>query len=204
LAGLLLVPVLLAQAAADFDLPSLLARVARPSRAAIRFVEVRYSHLLKAPLAVAGTLERGQDGTLVRRVESPYRETSIVRGRDVVILRDGSRTRQIPLDRAPELQGLISSIDAMLRGDVAQLDRSFNSTLEGSPDRWRVRLVPHDERLRRRLSDVSVYGSGDIARCFALNQPTGDASIIALDASTEADVPHARREDLEQWCGGQP
>jgi hypothetical protein len=192
--------------AADFDLPSLAARVARPSSDAVGFVEVRYSRLLKSPLAVAGTLERGEDGSLVRRVASPYRETSVVRGNDVVIEREGSKPRQIPLDRAPELQGLLGSIAAMLRGDAGQLDRSFATSLEGSPERWRVRLVPKDERLRRRLSDISVFGSDAVARCFVMNQPTGDASIIALGPKAAADVPHGRRDDLETWCrdGQQP
>lgn len=184
----------------EFDLPTLLAQVARPVPDATRFVEVRYSHLLKAPLAVAGTLERGADGSLVRRIESPYRETTTVRGRDVVIARDGSSTRRFSLDRVPELRGLLGSIDGMLRGDAALLGRSFASSLEGSPAQWRVRLAPLDERLRRRLDTIVVSGTDDAVRCFAMDQPTGDASIIALGAGSPDAVSLATREALEAWC----
>lgn len=174
--------------------------VARHAGATVGFVEVRYSRLLKAPLVVTGTLERGADGSLVRRVADPYRETTVIRGNDVSIEREGAQARRFSLDRAPELQGLLGSIDGMLRGDAGRLNRSFAVTLEGVAERWQVRLVPNDERLRRRLSDVSVYGSDATARCFAMNQPSGDASIIALDAPAPAALPHAQRGDLETWC----
>jgi hypothetical protein len=186
--------------AADLDLPTLLTRVARPAPATTAFVEVRYSRLLKTPLAVAGTLERGADGSLVRRIESPYAETTEVRGNDVVVVREGSKPRRFSLDRAPELQGLLGSIGGMLRGDASLLDRSFVSSLEGTDARWHVRLRPHDPRLQRKLSDISVYGSGADTRCFAMYQPNGDASIVALGAAAAADVPHARRDELEAWC----
>jgi hypothetical protein len=186
--------------ATAFDLHTLLARIARPAPDTVGFVEVRYSRLLKTPLSVAGTLERGADGSLVRRIESPYRETTTVRGKDVLIERADSKARRFSLERAPELGGLLGSIDGMLRGDATLLDRSFETSLEGTWARWLVRLVPRDARLHARLENVAVYGDGDEPRCFAMIQTTGDASIIALGVTAAADLPIQHREELEAWC----
>lgn len=194
----MLVPAL--ASAGELDMRTLLASVARPAPDSIGFVEVRYSHLLKSPLAVAGVLERGGDGSLARRVESPYRENTEVRGNDVVVAREDAKPRRFSLDRAPELQGLLSSIDAMMGGDAGKLDRYFTSTLDGTPHAWRVRLVPQDERLRRRLTEISIYGAATDPRCFIMSQPGGDASIIALGVARPDDVPHGTRGELEAWC----
>lgn len=196
--GLLLVPGL--ASAADLDLPTLLERVARNAGASVGFVEVRYSRLLKSPLVVTGTLERGDDGSLVRRVSSPYREATLIRGNDVVVEREGAPTRRFSLERAPELHGLLGSIDGMLRGDAGRLTQGFAATLDGSAERWRVRLVPRDERLRRRLEEISVYGADAAARCFAMRQSGGDASVIALAVAGPDDLPLAGRSQLEAWC----
>jgi Outer membrane lipoprotein carrier protein LolA-like len=186
--------------AADLDLPGLLAQVARPEADTIGFVEVRYSRLLKTPLAVSGTLEHAADGTLVRRVEVPYHERTEIRGNDVVIEREGSRSRRFSLDRVPELQGLLGSIGAMLRGDATLLDRYFSATLDGTLDAWQVLLVPNDPRLGQRLANIAIDGTRQGARCFIMNQPTGDASIIALGVSSVEQVPHGARADFESWC----
>lgn len=187
--------------AADLDLPTLLAQVARPGTAdTIGFVEVRYSKLLKAPLAVAGELQHAADGSLVREVQTPYHERTEIHGNDVVVEREGSRARHFALDRVPELQGLLGSIAGMLRGDPSLLDRYFTTHVDGTLDAWQVQLVPDDARLQKRLASIAINGTRDGARCFVMNQPTGDASVIALGASQPEQVPHASRSELEAWC----
>ena len=86
--------------AAEPDLGTLLARLAQPAPAARSFVEVRFSSLLTTPLVVSGGLEYRADGTLVRRVDAPYQETTELRGQNVRVERAGAKPRQFSLDRA--------------------------------------------------------------------------------------------------------
>ncbi len=123
-------------------------RARRPTRRA--FVEVRYSSLLETPLVVvrAGS-SIGEDGALVRRVESPYQEVTELRGENVSCEREPAPSRaEFSLDRAPELRGMLASFGALLQGDRAMLDRYFVVAAQGTDARWAITLTPRDAKLQ--------------------------------------------------------
>jgi len=189
--------------AADLDATALLARLTRPPPDTTAFVEVRYSALLDRPIAVSGQLEHLEDGALVRRVEVPYRETMELRGENVLVDRAGSKPRSFSLDRAPELRGMLSSFGSLLKGDRKSLERYFVMTVLGSDARWRIELIPRDEKLKRRLDTIVVDGSLDRPRCFTLNEPDGDASVMALGVQGPTELPQPlERASLAAWCSG--
>ena len=190
--------------AAELDTRELLASLARPAPDSTNFVEVHYSRLLSEPIVVAGRLEYRADGALVRRVESPYRETTELRGENVLVEREGSKPRRFSLERAPELRGMLASFGALLKGDVATLDRYFTVSALVVAERWRIELSPRDDKLKRHLAAIVVDGSGDRLRCFTLSEPDGDASVMALAVVDRASLPESlERASLQSWCTGQ-
>jgi len=189
--------------AAEIDTEALLARLARPAPDTTTFVEVRYSSLLAEPLVVSGDLEHRADGSLVRRVTEPYRESTVLRGENVMVEREGSKPRSFSLDRAPELRGMLASFGALLKGDRALLDRYFTLAIHGTDANWQIELSPFDPKLARRLTAIRVDGSLDRARCFTLSEPDGDASVMAVGLQGRADLPVTLDQaSLLAWCGG--
>jgi hypothetical protein len=187
--------------AAELDGEALLASLARPAPDTTGFVEVRHSALLVAPMVIAGQLEHRADGALVRRVESPFRETTELRGENVVVEREGNRPRRFSLDRAPELRGMLASFGALLSGDAATLRRHFAVVVHGEPERWQIELTPRDDRLRARLASIVVDGTADRPSCFTLTEPDGDATIMALGVRDRAALPASlERDALRAWC----
>jgi len=189
--------------AADPDVDALLASLARPAPDSTSFVEVRYSSLLETPIVVSGRLEHREDGTLLRRVETPYEEVTELRGENVLVQRAGSKPRRFSLDRAPELRGMLASFGAILKGDRPMLDRHFVVTAKGDKARWEITLTPRDDKLKRRLSAIVVDGAENRAKCFTLEEPDGDASLMVLGVAGPADLPAAlERPTLRDWCTG--
>lgn len=187
--------------AADPDVDALLTRLARPAPDSTSFVEVRYSSLLKQPLVVSGRLEHRADGSLARRVEWPYQEVTELQGENVSVERAGSRPRRFTLDRAPELRGMLASFGAILQGDRQMLARYFSVTARGSDTRWEITLTPRVDKLKQRLSRIVVNGAGSRAQCFALEEPDGDESLMALGvAGPEALPASLDRDVLHAWC----
>jgi hypothetical protein len=182
-------------------LGTLLEHIQRPAPDSVRFVEVRYSKMLRKPRVVSGLLERQADGSLVRRVDVPYRETTTVHGSDVQIERDG-RVRRISLAQAPALQGLMGSIDAVLGGNAAALESNFETSVEGSLERWHLALEPRERKVRSYVSSVGIDGHAAGPRCFTINEPDGDAGIIAIGAKGPGDLPVAERDGMARWCQG--
>jgi len=187
--------------AADTDVDTLLARLVRPAPDSTSFVEVRYSNLLEKPVVVSGRLEHREDGSLVRRVEWPYQEVTVLQGENVAVERAGSKPRRFTLDRAPELRGMLASFGAILQGDRQMLARYFTVTARGSDARWELTLTPRVDKLKQRLSRIVVNGAGSRAQCFALEEPDGDESLMALGVTGPETLPAPLdREVLHAWC----
>src|ERR1700754_504734 len=135
LALLTLLPTLSATAAA-LDAQALIKRLTKPAPATVAFREVRFSSLVNEPLIVAGELGYEGPTSLDRRVTDPYRETVSIRGESVRVEREGEPPRSFGLNRAPELRGLLSGFTALLAGDAAALEHSFDVTANGTDDAW--------------------------------------------------------------------
>jgi Outer membrane lipoprotein carrier protein LolA-like len=187
--------------AADRDVDTLLARLARPAPDSTSFVEVRYSSLLEEPIVVSGRLEHREDGALVRRVESPYQEVTELQGENVSVERAGSKPRRFTLDRAPELRGMLAIFGAILQGDRQMLDHYFVVTAQGSDARWEITLTPRDDKLKRRLSRIAVDGAENRPKCFTLEEPDGGESLMALGVAGPGALPASLdRGVLHTWC----
>ena len=152
-------------------------------------------------MVVSGRLEHRVDGSLVRRVESPYSEVTELDGENVSVERAGSKPRRFSLDRAPELRGMLASFGALLKGDRQTLDRYFAVTVLGSDARWEITLVPRDDKLRQRLSTIVVNGAENEAKCFTLHEPDGDESLMALGVASPSEIPvPLERQKVDAWC----
>jgi hypothetical protein len=189
--------------AADLNVDALLARLGRPAPDSTSFVEVRYSSLLEKPIVVSGHLEHRENGSLVRRVESPYEESTELQGENVTVERAGSTPRRFSLDRAPELRGMLASFGAILKGDRRMLEQYFVVSAQGSDARWEIHQAPRDSKLRRHLSAIVIDGTGNRPKCFRLEEPDGDESLMVLGIAGTQDLPASlERQALQAWCAG--
>jgi len=163
------------------------------------FVEYRFSHLLKKPLQVSGTLEYRADGVLARRVEVPYRESTEVSGEQVRIERENRPARTLSLARAPQLRVMLGSFRALLEGNFAPLSRDFEVTLAEDDTHWTLTLVPRDARLLKALARIQVSGSEDRPDCIAALESDGDAAFTLLESQPVSAALPARAV-LEHRC----
>lgn len=170
-------------ASAAPDSATLIARLARSPPASTAFTEVRFSALLVEPLVVSGVLDYEGEGGLNRRVESPYRESTAIRGETVRVERDGEKPRTFALRRAPELRGFLTGMIGLLTGDSSLIDEHFSIVVSGDDERWRLDLEPVDDRLRQRLRNIVVAGGADEPRCFVIVNTEDGTSVMLLGAA---------------------
>ena len=150
---------------------------------------MRFVSLLKRPLVLHGALHYGGAGELGKRVDAPYRETTTIANGDVDVERAGRSPQHFALDRAPELQVLLSAFSALLGGDAAALARFYALDLQQDGLRFTLTLTPRDAGLRRHLREFVVEGAGSEPRCFTLRQADGDESVMLLGALAAANLP---------------
>jgi hypothetical protein len=188
--------------ASERDADALIARLAKPAPASIEFTEVRFSHLVREPLIVSGELGYSGPSSLDRRVTTPYRENTSIRGESVKVEREGEKPRSFALKHAPELRGLLTGFSAMLSGDAAALRQTFTVEFAGKGDEWTLKLSPKDTKAKRRLQRMDVVGAGTEPRCFSMITADGANSILLLGAASKEPVPKDVTEQaVYKRCG---
>ncbi len=172
--------------------------MSREPPVSIPFREYRFSRVLKRPASASGMLEYRADGVLVRDVELPYRERTLVSGEGVILQREGRAERRFPLERAPQLRVLLEGFRALLDGRLSTLRNDFTVRLDEAGRGWTITLTPLDATLARRLTALRIDGTGDQPTCLEIAMPDGASYTLLGPTPRVRDVP--TRAELEATC----
>lgn len=186
---------------ADADLGDLLKSLARPAPATIAFSEARFSRLLTRALTVSGEMSVPEAGTLVRSIDSPYQETMTITSTQVRIEREGEKVRVLPLQRSPEMRGLLRAFGALLAGDRETMEKYFAVELTHDGASWSLALRPLEQRVAQKLGALVMSGRDAEPRCLLMTPPDGSADITVFGAAAARVLAqHATRDALLAWC----
>jgi hypothetical protein len=131
---------------------------------------------------LSGQLQQPREGTLIKLVQSPYRERMQISDGSVSVERDGEKTRRFSLRRAPELVAINAGFAALLNGDIERLQQHYTLQMQGDADFWQLHMTPRDPRLAKRVISMRLLGSAEQLRCIDLQQNGGENSRMWLDA----------------------
>lgn len=170
--------------------------MAKPAPSSTAYTEVHFVRMLKSPLVLHGELDYGGADRLGKRVEQPYRETTMIADAAVDVQREGRAARHFSLDRAPELQALLAGFSALLGGDMATLEKFYTVGLVENATNWTLTLTPRGTDLAKHLREIVVDGGGNEPQCFSLHETDGDSSVMLLGAlaATKISDPPVRSQ----------
>ena len=121
------------------DLPSVMSLLAQRKSGEARFTEERTVSSLDSPLRSSGTLTFQAPDRFARFTLEPRAESMEVQGNNIVLKR-GSRTRQLTLDSVPELGALVEAIRGTLNGDGNALQKQFKIGVSGEREIGRAHV----------------------------------------------------------------
>ncbi len=168
--------------AADLDLQQLLARLAPDGgRQEIAFEESRFNRLITEPVLSKGRLIYEPPDTLIKRMESPRRESAVLEQERLAILDAQDReVASIDLWMQPDLKMVYGSIKALVTGDPDALRSAFWVSIDGGSQAWTLILRPKTDSARTRLDQVRVEGRGSQILSFEFRETDGDRSRLRL------------------------
>lgn len=184
------------------DPAAVLQAVARPAPSSTAFVEVRQSAMLRQPLRIEGEYRRQLDGSLVRQVRSPYAETTTLADGEAVIERQGRAPRRIALQQVPELAAIQAGFGALLAGDMALLQKTYQVQSAGTAAAWTLRLVPRDRRLARSLSRIELHGRDGELLCVESHPARGEPQRTLMAAAAASAAGVEDMQALAALCHG--
>jgi len=163
------------------SLDALLKHAAVTGAGEVPFEEKKFVGAVTEPLVTRGVLQFEPPDRLIKRTETPARETAIVDKDNLRILNaDGVETMSVGFWVDPDLRLIFDSLRAVLRGDAAALRDLFETTLTGDANDWTLTLVPKQESATSRVDHIVVTGDAKRLLGFDIYETGGDRSFTRL------------------------
>jgi hypothetical protein len=179
--GLLVALVPVIATAAPLTVTDLMQMLGSVEAANARFVETRYSALLKSPLVLQGTLSYRRPDRVEKHVLVPHDERITVEGGRLTLEnRTQNRLKTLPVNSAPGLAALIESIRATRAGDLAALQRYYTVQVDGSREQWTLTLKPLESQVADFVISIALSGSGSRIGRITIEEAGGDRSVMEI------------------------
>ncbi len=176
--ALMLVPVI--SHAAEWGIDQLMHGLAQIRSDHARFVEKKFIAMLDKPVESSGELFYTAPDYLEKRTIKPRPESMILDHGTLVIER-GRQKHALQLQDYPELAAFIDSIRGTLAGDRKALERNYRLSLDGTVERWTLRLLPLDEKMQAVVKRIRIAGVRDAVRSIEITQADGDSSLMLIE-----------------------
>jgi hypothetical protein len=162
-----------------WDFARLMAQLAQVQTSRARYSEVRRVAMLREPLQLSGTLFYERPARIEKRQTLPSREVISVDGDKLTVEREG-KTREVRLQNAPLIAGLVESLRATLAGDATELERLFSVRVQGTRQRWTLALAPREVEIAGVVKGIVIAGSGSRLARLEILEPGGDGSVMTI------------------------
>ncbi len=172
-------PEIAAQSQSGFTLGQLMTMLARRQRGTVSYVETDYLAILDRPVRSSGVLVYEAPDHLEKRELTPKKESLVLDG-DELTVRRGGRTYRMELSSYPQVAPLVDAIRDTLAGDEAGLERAFKVGFSGTKEDWKLRLVPLERDVARKVRNVRITGTGDEIQSVEILQVGGDRSVMRV------------------------
>ncbi len=179
LVGLCVAP-LSARSQSSFTLAQLMQALAQVKSGEGSFVERRTVQMLERTLESSGRISFEAPDTFVRETIKPRRESVKVVGNNVT-MSQGSRSRTLSLDAAPEAALIFEAIRGTLTGNREALEKNFRATVSGTAESWSLELVPREVLLRELVLSIRLSGLRALVREVLVVMADGDRSVMTIE-----------------------
>ena len=170
------------QAAAQegpWDFAQLMAQLAQVQTSKARYSEVKRVAVLREPLHFSGTLLYMRPARIEKHQALPFKEVIRVDGELLTLEREG-KTRGVALQGVPLIAALVESLRATLAGDGPELERLYAVKVEGTRQRWTLKLIPRDFEVAGVVKSIGIAGSGSRVARIEILEPGGDSSVMTI------------------------
>ncbi|NDP38669.1 MAG: outer membrane lipoprotein carrier protein LolA [Rhodoferax sp.] len=165
---------------AAWDIQQLMDALAQNRSSQASFVEKKTIAMLERPVESSGELFYTAPNHLEKRTLKPKPESMVIDGGDLLIER-GRQKHRLQLQAYPELAAFIDSIRGTLAGDRQALERNYQLSLEGTPERWALQLLPRDDKMLAVVQRIRIAGARDQVRSIEITQADGDSSLMSIE-----------------------
>lgn len=116
---------------------------------------------------------------LEKKTSEPTPEDMVIDGDTLTVQREG-HTQTLSLSGYPQIGAFIEGIRATLTGDIASLQRIYQTDLQGDASGWQLVLVPRDPAMQAVVLSIAIVGSNDVIDRIETAEPNGDRTDMRI------------------------
>jgi hypothetical protein len=162
----------------------LMQALAQQTSASARFVERKYIGFVDQPIESRGELFFTAPDRLEKRTLEPRQESLVLEGETLKVEQAGKRRMTVSLTSHPEAAAFVESIRGTLAGDLVALQKFYSVELSGNLERWKLVLVPLQERMQKIVTRIRIEGAASTVRSIGFDQADGDHSEMQITPGT--------------------
>ncbi|MBU0622008.1 MAG: outer membrane lipoprotein carrier protein LolA [Gammaproteobacteria bacterium] len=172
--------------AEEWGLPQLMQSLAQVQTSQGKFVERKHLAVLDVPLTSSGTLSFRAPDHLEKHTLEPKDET-LVLDQGVLTIENKARNikRTLVVQQYPAVWAFVESIRSTLAGDLPMLQRFYKVELKGGAAKWRMKLLPLEDRTRAMVKEIVISGHGDRVTAIEMLEANGDHSTMTVIGETQ-------------------
>lgn len=154
--------------------------LAQRKQGQVDYTEEDYLALLDRPVKSSGVLVYRAPDHLEKRTLKPKKESLVLQGDELTVQR-GHRTYHVQVSAYPQVAPFVDAVRDTLAGDEGGLEKVFHVGFTGTVAEWKLRLVPLDRDVARKVSRVEITGGRDEIHSVEILQADGDRSVMTLE-----------------------
>lgn len=170
-----------AQGSQGSTLDQVMKLLAQRQQGQVSYTEEDYLALLDRPVKSSGVLVYRAPDHLEKRTLQPEKESLVLEGDELTVQR-GHRTYRMQVSAYPQVAPFVDAVRDTLAGNEGGLQKVFNVGFTGTVEQWKLRLVPLDKDVARKVSRVEITGGRDAIHSVEILQADGDRSVMTLGA----------------------
>jgi hypothetical protein len=180
-AGFVLVAVAFEASGAAWTVETLVELIKDQRETSVGFEEATYSSLLIQPVMSRGVLRFEPPERLEKIVTTPSRERYVVEGDRVTFESERRGVKHtVSLEDYPALRSFVEAFRSSLTGDLLQLRKVYEVSMDGSRGKWTLLLRPREPSGKAVVDYILLTGSGGRIATIAIRSPDGDRSVMTL------------------------
>lgn len=168
-----------------WDLDQLMQALAMTKNGHASFIEKKNIAMLDKPVESSGELFYTAPDRLEKRTLKPKPE-SMVLDKDKLIVEQRGKKHVLSLQSYPEIGAFIDSIRGTLAGDRKALEKSYQLSISGTEESWKLKLLPIQDKMKKVVTSILIIGSNNLLHTIEIRQADGDSSLMTITPIPDA------------------
>lgn len=149
------------------------------------FTQQKFLKALTRPLNSRGTVTFSAGNGVLWIVTDPFPARALVTGDALIRWDDDGIPTRTGFGQSPHFRALSDVFLAVFGTATVRLANAFDVNVTVTSDSWRLRLVPHDPELAKRIVRIGVSG-GKFVKQITFEESRGDRTQITFENLTDA------------------